>query len=241
MKVNWNFGSPTPATWRGILQWPRVKTPLISQLPAPNSLLKAPYSRASVFHEQWTRLSSDLQYLLVSTVLVPKFSHIFNYTHQLHWNWTSLYDLHSNSRNIREDKTRVRKFSLKTWNSDLFCNSAMELSLLILKMASGYPLATFLHEKWTANRSRTMFTWWCACPNVVAVIWPVTAFIPPYTCMHLHLPTAFRCPSSKNAWALNHRSWPGWNRHLANSTAPRGQHVVKCVLRVVVRENRAKC
>ena len=29
---------------------------------------------------------------------------------------------------------------------------------------------------------------------------------------------------------LNPRSWPGWNRHLVNSTAPRRQHVVKCVL-----------
>ena len=33
-------------------------------------------------------------------------------------------------------------------------------------------------------------------------------------------------PASKNACALNPRSWPGWNRHLVNSAAPRGQHVV---------------
>ena len=38
------------------------------------------------------------------------------------------------------------------------------------------------------------------------------------------------CPASKIACALNSRSWPGWNRHLVNSAAPRGQHVVKCVL-----------
>ena len=66
----------------------------------------------------------------------------------------------------------------------------MELTLLILKMASGYLLTTFLYETCTANRSRTMFTWWCACPNVVAFIRTVTEFIPPYTCMHLH----FRFP-----------------------------------------------
>ena len=36
-------------------------------------------------------------------------------------------------------------------------------------------------------------------------------------------------PASKIACALNPRSWSGWNRHLVNSAAPRGQHVVKCV------------
>jgi len=35
--------------------------------------------------------------------------------------------------------TKVRKSTLKSWNSDLFCNSAMKLILVILKMASGYP------------------------------------------------------------------------------------------------------
>ena len=151
-------------------------------------------------------------------------------------------------------------------------------------MASGYPLATFLHGRCTANRSRTMFTWWCSCPNVVAFIWTVTAFIPPYTCMQLHFRAPIKIPvtlsehcislsarskntmiellktstdpqiargvyalkqlflrkrriqfpvavpPSKNACALNPRSWPGWNRYLVNSTAPRGQHVVKWVL-----------
>ena len=41
-------------------------------------------------------------------------------------------------------------------------------------------------------------------------------------------------PAFKNACALNPPLWPGWNRHLVNSTAPPpplpGQHVVKCVL-----------
>ena len=36
-------------------------------------------------------------------------------------------------------------------------------------------------------------------------------------------------PASKIACALNPRSWSGCNRHLVNSAAPRGQHVVKCV------------
>ena len=80
------------------------------------------------------------------------------------------------------------KSTLTTWKS------AMELILLILKMASGYPLATFLHERCTANRSRTMFTWWCACPNVVVFIRKVTAFIPPYTCMHLHFRVPIKIP-----------------------------------------------
>ena len=31
----------------------------------------------------------DLQYVLFSTVRVPKFNHIFNYNLQLQWNWTS--------------------------------------------------------------------------------------------------------------------------------------------------------
>ena len=35
---------------------------------------------------------------------------------------------------------------------------------------------------------------------------------------------------SENACLLNPHSWPGWDKHLVNSTAPRGQHVVKCVL-----------
>ena len=35
---------------------------------------------------------------------------------------------------------------------------------------------------------------------------------------------------SENACLLNPRSWPGWDKHLVNSTAPSGQHVVKCVL-----------
>ena len=70
---------------------------------------------------------------------------------------------------LGRERPGLGKITLKTWNSDLFCNSAMELILLILKMASGYPLATFLHERCTANRSRTMFTWWCWCPNVVAL------------------------------------------------------------------------
>ena len=56
-------------------------------------------------------------------------------------------------RKTREGNSWVRKSTLKTWNSDLFCNSAMELILLILKMASGYLLASFLHERCTANWS----------------------------------------------------------------------------------------
>ena len=159
----------------------------------------------------------------------------------------------------------------------------MELILLILKMASGYPLATFLHDRYKANRSRTMFTWWRACPNVVAFIRTVTAFIPTYKCMHSHfcvpikipvtlsehcihsarfkntmiellrtstdpqiskgvdalkqlflkkrkIQFSLAVPASKNACALNPLLWPGWNRHLVNSTAPRGQHVAKCAL-----------
>ena len=90
---------------------------------------------------------------------------------------------HQQVMNNKHDSVRIYSI-LKTWNS------AMELILLILKMASGYLLTTFLYERCTANRSRTMFTWWCACPNVVAFIRTVTEFIPPYTCMHLH----FRFP-----------------------------------------------
>ena len=37
-------------------------------------------------------------------------------------------------------------------------------------------------------------------------------------------------PAFKNACLLNPRSGPGWDRHLLNSTASRGQYVVKCVL-----------
>ena len=136
-------------------------------------------------------------------------------------------------------------------------------------MASGYPLATL------ASFTRG------ACPNFVGT---VTAFIPPYTCMHLHFRVPIKIPvtlsehwishsarfkntmieilktstdpqvpkgvdalkqllflkkrriqfpvavpASKIACALNPRSWSGWNRHLVNSAAPRGQHVVKCV------------
>ena len=33
----------------------------------------------------------------------------------------------------------------------------MELILVILKMASGYPLAIFLHDRYTGNRNRTMY------------------------------------------------------------------------------------
>ena len=184
---------------------------------------------------------------------------------------------HIGPRNTREGKTSVRKSTLKTWNS------ALELILLILKMVSGYPLATFLHDRYTANRSRTMFTWWRACPNVVAFIRAVTAFIPAYKCMPSHfcvpikipvtlsehcnhsarfkntmiellrtstdpqiskgvdalkllslkkrkIQFSLAVPASKNACALNPLLWPGWNRHLVNSTAPRGQHVSKCAL-----------
>ena len=114
----------------------------------------------------------------------------------MQWNWTSYmtyiqirsWCAHIGPRNTREGKTRVRKSTLKTWNS------VMELILLILKMASGYLLTTFLYETCTANRSRTMFTWWCACPNVVAFIRTVTAFIPPYTCMHLHFCVPIKIP-----------------------------------------------
>ena len=187
---------------------------------------------------------------------------------------------------IRPRNTRERPGS----GNDLFCNIAMELILVILKMASRYPLAPFLHERCTGNRSRTMFTWWCGCRNVVAFyIWTVTAFIPPYTCMHFHFRVPIRIPVtyqnyqntachtqrglkiqliielletsknpqiskgvalmpsnncfcrkriqfpvailfSENACLLNPRSWPGWDKHLVNSTALRGQHVVKCVL-----------
>ena len=95
---------------------------------------------------------------------------------------------HIGPRNTREGKTRVRKSSLKTRNS------AVELILLILKMASGYSLAYFLYERCTANRSRTLFTRWCACPNVVAFIRTVTAFIPAYTCMHLHFRVPIKIP-----------------------------------------------
>ena len=92
---------------------------------------------------------------------------------------------------IRPRNTRERPGS----GNDLFCNIAMELILVILKMASRYPLAPFLHERCTGNRSRTMFTWWCGCPNVVAFyIWTVTAFIPPYTCMHFHFRVPIRIP-----------------------------------------------
>ena len=91
-------------------------------------------------------------------------------------------------RNTREGKTRVRKSTLKTWNSDLFCDSVMELILVILKMASGYPLATFLHERCTANRSRTMFTRWCACANV-ASLYLNSYYV--YTSLYMH---AVTCP-----------------------------------------------
>ena len=40
----------------------------------------------------------------------------------------------------------------------------------------------------------TMFTWWCVCPNVVAFIWTVVAFIPPYTCLHLHFHVPIKIP-----------------------------------------------
>ena len=176
---------------------------------------------------------------------------------------------HIGPRNTKEGKTRVRKSTLKTWNS------AMELILLILKKASGYSLAIFLHDRRTANRSRTMFTRWCPCPNVVAFIRTVTAFIPAYMCIHLHFRVPIKIPVTlsehcihsarfknpiieflktstdpqiskeidilkrlflkkrriqfpvavpafKNACALNPRLWPGWNRHLVNSTPPPG-------------------
>ena len=55
-------------------------------MPTPNFLaprakefVKGLDNRALVDHKQYTRFSSDLQYLLVSTVLVPKFNHIFSY------------------------------------------------------------------------------------------------------------------------------------------------------------------
>ena len=44
-------------------------------------------------------------------------------------------------------KTRVRKSTLKSWNGDLFCDSAMELILVILKMASGYPPGHFSSQE----------------------------------------------------------------------------------------------
>ena len=87
---------------------------------------------------------------------------------------------------------------------DSFCNSAMEVILVILKMASGYPLASFLHERCTANRSRTVFTWWCARPNVVAFIWTVTAFIPPYTCIHLHFLVPIKLPVNLSERCISH-------------------------------------
>ena len=40
----------------------------------------------------------------------------------------------------------------------------------------------------------TMFTWWCVRPNVVAFIWTVVAFIPPYTCLHLHFHVPIKIP-----------------------------------------------
>ena len=80
----------------------------------------------------------------------------------------------------------------------------MELILVILKMASGYPLASFLHERCTANGSRTMFTWWCTCPNVVAFIWTVPAFIPPYTCMHLHFSVPMKIPVTSSERCISH-------------------------------------
>ena len=80
----------------------------------------------------------------------------------------------------------------------------MDLILLILKMASGYPLATFLHKRCTANRSRTMFTWWCACPNVVTFIWTVIAFIPPYTCMHLRFRVPIKIPVTLLEHCISH-------------------------------------
>ena len=71
-------------------------------------------------------------------------------------------------------------------------------------MASGYPLASFLHERCTANGSRTMFTWWCTCPNVVAFIWTVPAFIPPYTCMHLHFSVPMKIPVTSSERCISH-------------------------------------
>ena len=50
---------------------------------------------------------------------------------------------------IRPRNTRERPGS----GNDLFCNIAMELILVILKMASRYPLAPFLHERCTGNRA----------------------------------------------------------------------------------------
>ena len=94
----------------------------------------------------------------------------------------------------------IRKSTLKTWNSDLFCSSTMELNLVILKMAAGH-----LHERCTANCSRTMFTCWCGCPKVVAFyIWTVTAVIPPYTCMHFHFRVPIRIPVTLSEHCMSH-------------------------------------
>ena len=79
----------------------------------------------------------------------------------------------------------------------------MEL-INILKMAAGYPLATFLHERCIANRSRTIFRWWCACPNVVASIWTVITFIPPYTCMHLRFRVPIKLPVTLSEHCISH-------------------------------------
>ena len=140
-------------------------------------------------------------YLLVSTLLVPKFLFSIIFTNcseigplYMTYSFTFRFD-HDVRTSGRVTLGRERPGSgLKTWNSELFCNSATELILLILKRASGYPLVTFLHQRCTANRSRTMFTKWCTCPNVVAFISTVTAFTPPYTCMHLHFRVPIKIP-----------------------------------------------
>ena len=59
---------------------------------------------------------------------------MFNYTHQPQWNWipwtyiqVQSWCAYSRPAEEHLGKTRVRKSTLKTWNNDLFCNSAMEL------------------------------------------------------------------------------------------------------------------
>ena len=135
-------------------------------------------------------------------------------------------------------------------------------------MASGYPLATFLHE-----RCMSKFCWNSYCVYTAIYMHALT-FPCTYknTChfirtLHITLSKVWKyddrdsedfyrstnlkgswcpqtttvseekkdivprcCPASKIACALNPRSCPGWNRHLVNSAASRGQHVVKCVL-----------
>ena len=114
-----------------------------------------------------------------------------------------------------EGKTRVRKSTVKTWNIDFFCNSAMELILVILKMASP---SWEVHSKLEPHVVICMFKCCCHYLNSCCVYTSLYMYMHLHFCVSIKVPVTCTCTYQNTAY----HSQQGWSEDIYRSTNPIG-------------------